>query len=179
MRKILTFLPVLTLCVWALAVGQVAAGQQSTQSPGQTYTWNGELVALDQTTRAISVKTQLLGDEGRKDVTNLKPGDRMMLTWSGFDDRAHYVLRAARYDGAKKMEGRFTFPAEFVSSEAGATGIQYITFKTQVPAASMIGLRALKPGEWVTVTARQNPATEADAVAAVRPFVVSPSSNTN
>jgi hypothetical protein len=179
MKMNLMFLPALMLCALTLTVGPAAANQQTSQPAGQTYTWNGELVALDQATRAVSVKTQLLGDEGRKDVTSLKSGDRIMLTWSGFDDRAHYVLRAMRHDGAKKTEERFTFPAEFVSSEAGATGIHYITFKTQVPAASMTGLKALKPGEWITVTARQNPATEADVVAAARPFVASPSSNTN
>ena len=127
----------------------------------------------------MTVKTQLAGDEAKKEVATLKSGDRAVLIWSGFDDRAYHVRGAARYDPAKKMDATFALPAEFVSSEPSATGIQYLTFKTQVPAASLPALKSVKPGEWVTVTARHNPSSDAEAVVSARPFVASAPATTN
>ena len=59
---------------------------------------------------------------------------------------------------------------DYVAFETEATGIPRVTFKTPIPAASLASLKMLKPGDFVTVTARRA-AGEQNAVAAVRPFV--------
>jgi hypothetical protein len=58
-------------------------------------------------------------------------------------------------------------PAELVSPEAPN---QYITLRVSVPESALSGLKAVKPGEWVTVTARHRPSTDAEAVIAVKPY---------
>ena len=58
-------------------------------------------------------------------------------------------------------------PAELVSTEAPN---QYLTIRVKVPEASATAIKDVKPGQWVTVTSRHRPATEADAVVAVKPW---------
>jgi hypothetical protein len=47
---------------------------------------------------------------------------------------------------------------------------QYLTIRVKVPEASVTALKDVKPGQWVTVTSRHRPATEADAVVSVKPW---------
>jgi hypothetical protein len=61
-------------------------------------------------------------------------------------------------------------PAELVSTE---TPNQSLTIRVKVPAATLAAIKDVKPGQWITVTARHRPATEAEAIVAVKPYVSS------
>ena len=101
-----------------------------------------------------------------------RTGDRIVLTWSGFDTYADAISRAARYDAAKKWSEPFTFPVEFVAYEAPR---QYVTFRFQVPAGSVEPLRSVKPGEWVTATSKHRASNETEAITTVNAYTASAS----
>ena len=48
--------------------------------------------------------------------------------------------------------------------------ISYITIRVKVPESGLTAVKASKPGEWVTVTSRHRPASDAEAVVAVKPW---------
>jgi len=144
---------------------------QTSVPAGTTYTWHGELVSLDQTSRALTVKSMVAGS-ALEELTHFKAGDRIMLGWSGFDKYANAINHVVRYDPAK-FEDHFAFPAEFVSFDAAQ---RYLTFKSQIPAESVAKLSSLKPGQWVTATSAHGKASETQPVVAVRPYN-EPSSN--
>jgi hypothetical protein len=158
----------LTFCVLALTA--VRVGAQSVQPTSETYSWSGELVSFDASGRTITVKSRVVGDQALKELPNFKAGDRIILTWSGFDTYADAISRAVRYDAAKKWSEPFTFPVEFVAYEAPR---QYVTFKCQVPAGSVEPLKAVKPGEWVTATSEHRATNETEAITAVNAYTAS------
>ena len=166
MRNTWTLLAMVTFGVLALTV--VGVGAQSLHPSSETYSWSGELVGFDANGRTMTVKTRVVGDQALADLPHFKPGDRIVLTWSGFDTYADAISRAVRYDASKKWNEPFTFPVEFVAYER-----QYITFKVQVPAASVEPLTPIKPGEWVTAISRHRPANEADAITTVHAYTAS------
>ena len=170
MRNMWMLLAIATFCV--LAFTAIRVGAQSVQPTSQTYSWSGELVSFDANARTITVKSRVVGDQALKDLPAFKSGDRIVLTWSGFDTYADAVLRAVRYDGAKKWNEPFTFPVEFIAYESPR---QYVTFRFQVPAASVDAIKFLKPGEWVTATAKHRPSSETEAITAVNAYTASPS----
>jgi hypothetical protein len=151
----------------ALALTVIRVGAQSWQPTSDTYTWSGELVALDPGTRTLTVKSPVVGDQGREHFPQFKPGERIVLTWSGFDTYADGISRAIRYDASKTWSEPFTFPVEFVAYEPDR---RYATFKFLVPAGSVTALDGMKPGEWVTTTSKHRAATEADAITTVNPY---------
>jgi hypothetical protein len=161
---------VATFCVLALTA--IRVGAQSVQPTSQTYSWSGELVSFDANGRTLTVKSRVLGDQALKDFPQFNMGDRIVLTWSGFDLYADGILRAVRYDAAKKWNEPFTFPVEFVAYESPR---QYVTFKCQVPAASVDALRSVKPGEWITATSKHRAANETEAIMAVHAYTASAS----
>ena len=118
---------------------------QSTQPASEAFSWNAELVALDQNAKVITVKSPFVGEPAAVEFERMKAGERVMLTWSGYDTYAD-AIREVRPVAVKKLEERFTFPAEFVSFDAAH---RYVTFKVQIPQNSLGNLKALKPGEWV------------------------------
>ena len=172
MRNTWTLLAVTTFCVLALTA--IRVGAQSVQPTSETYTWSGELVSFDANSRTITVKSRVVGDQALKELPQFKVGDRILLTWSGFDTYADAISRAVRYDAAKnkKWNEPFTFPVEFVACESPH---QYITFKFEVPTSSVEAIRSLKPGEWVTATARHRPSHETEAITAVNAYTASAS----
>jgi hypothetical protein len=170
MKNIWTLLAIATFCVLALTA--IRVGAQSVQPTSETYVWSGELVSLDASGRTITVKSRVVGDQALKELPQFKEGDRIILTWSGFDKYADAISRAVRYDAAKKWSEPFTFPVEFVAYEAPR---QYVTFKFQVPAGSVEPLKALKPGEWVTATSKHRAMNETEAITAVNAYTASPS----
>ena len=89
-------------------------------------------MGFDANGRTITVKSRVVGDQALAELPHFKSGDRIVLTWSGFDTYADAISRAVRYDASKKWNEPFTFPVEFVAYER-----QYVTFKFQVPAASV------------------------------------------
>jgi hypothetical protein len=114
-----------------------------------------------------------VGDQAQTSLGRFKPGEKVMLGWSGYDRYADAVNRAAAAGGAKG-EDRFAFPVEFVSYDSAR---QYVTFKVQLPADGAAKLKALKPGEWITATSPHGKTATTQPIAAIRPYVSSSTSN--
>jgi len=159
-----TVLVLATLCVLLLTSSLFA---QSTQPTSEAFSWSGELVALNENARLMRVKSRVVGEQAPADFGRLKAGERVLLTWSGFDKYAD-AIREVRSAGVSKTEERFTFPVEFVSFDAGR---QYVTFKVQIPESGISNLKSLKPGEWVTATSPHGPSSKSTPVVMVRPYV--------
>jgi len=170
MRNTWTLLAMVTFGVLALTV--IGVGAQSLHPTSETYSWSGELVGFDANGRTMTVKTRVVGDQALAEMPHFKAGDRIVLTWSGFDTYADAISLAVRYDAATKWSEPFTFPVEFVAYESPR---QYVTFKFQIPAGSVDALKTLKPGEWVTATSRHRPSSETEAITAVHAYTASSS----
>ena len=68
----------------AMAIGvPVFCLAQSSQTKADTYTWNGELVSLDTTAKAMTVKSRVAYQEAISQLKNFKAGDRIWVVWSG------------------------------------------------------------------------------------------------
>jgi len=169
---------VVAVCVvcaaWETATAQGRGRQGGAPPPpqlqnGETYLWHGELVSLDPATRALTIRTRLLR-QAATDVERLNPGDRVLLTWSGQDTHAGAVRSVTRHDPAQRIQDFFALPAELASRDVKG---DQITVRVLVPEASMGAIKGLKPTEWVTVMARQRPATDAEAIAVVSGYVKS------
>jgi hypothetical protein len=141
---------------------------QSTQLTGEVFSWSGELVALDATVHVLTVKAPVVYEQAPAEFHRMKVGDRMMLTWSGFDKSADAIREAHPMAGFSKSGDRFTFPAEFVSYD---TEHRYLTFKVQIPENSVANLKTVKAGEWVTATSPHGPTAKSNPVMMVRPYV--------
>jgi hypothetical protein len=135
----------------------------------EAFSWSGELVALDETARLLTVKSRVVGAQTDAEFGRLKAGERVMLTWSGYDRYAD-AIREVRPAAVNKFEERFSFPTEFVSFDAAH---RYMTFKVQIPQDSVGNLKSLKPGEWVTATSPHGPSTKSNPVVSARPYVQS------
>ena len=170
MRNTWMLVAIATFCV--LAFTAIRVGAQSVQPTSETYSWSGELVAFDANARTITVKSRVVGDQALTELPNFKTGDRIVLTWSGFDTYADAILRAVRFDAGKKWNEPFMFPVEFVAYESPR---QYVTFKFQVPVASVDAIKSLKAGEWVTATAKHRPSNETEVITAVNAYTASSS----
>ena len=169
MNKIVLVLA--TLCVLSVS-GTLAA--QTTQTATE-YSWHGELVTLDESARMLTVKSPVVGDQAPAELKRFKVGERVMLSWSGFDRYADAVNRAVRSADAK-AEDRFTFPVEFVSFDDDR---KYVTFRVQIPEKGIASLKSLKPGEWVTATSPHGPSSKSTPIVAIRPYVGGGSSTTS
>jgi hypothetical protein len=123
------------------------------------------------------VKSRVVGDQALENLPQFKTGDRIVLTWSGFDTYADAILRAVRHDATKKWNEPFTFPVEFVAYESPR---QYVTFKFQAPAGSVEPLKSVTPGEWITATSKHRASNETEAITAVNAYTASaPRPSTN
>ena len=166
------FKQLIAVSVVALCVGVgVTAAQSTTQLPqvGDTYIWHGEFVSFDEGTKVLTLKAQVLA-EVEKDVARFKAGERILLTWSGADRYAGAVRRITSHTAAQKVTEPFSLVAELTSPVVQG-GL--ITFKLGAPEAKSDALKGVRSGEWVTVTARQRPVSETQAVAAVERYVKS------
>jgi hypothetical protein len=135
----------------------------------EAFSWNGELVTLDETVRLLTVKSRVVGEQTDAELGRLRVGERITLTWSGYDKYAD-AIREVRSGSVNKSEERFSFPAEFVSFDAAR---RYMTFKVQIPQDSVGDLKSLKPGEWVTATSPHGPSAKSNPVVSARPYVQS------
>jgi hypothetical protein len=160
-----------TLCALALitttVLGGPAQSKQSAQPPADsTYTWHAELVALDAGAKTATVKAMAVGD-ALKELPQFKPGDRVMLGWSGFDKFANAINHAVKFDGTKKLDDRFAFPVEFVAFDAEH---RYATFKAPIPSDGVSRLQALKPGQWITATSPHGAASQTQPIVSIRSY---------
>jgi hypothetical protein len=172
-----------TLCTVVITFisAQASRAAQANEAASSTdsYEWSAELVALDPTSRSITLKAYFVGDEAAAEVTKRKAGEKVMLTWSGDDGYTLGITHVGLSNTAQKSKGRFSFPVEFVSYDAADATQKYLTFKTQIPAEGVAKIMILKPGDWVTATSIHGKATEAQPLVAIRPYVIEPNANSN
>jgi len=148
-------------------IGPVLVGAQSTQTKGDTYTWNGELVSLDTTAMTMTVKSHVAYQEAISELKHFKTGARVWIDWSGVQNFSDAVRQVRRAETGRKIDENLVLPAELISTEAPNS---YITIRVTVPASALAAIKAAKPGKWVTVTSRNRPSSDAEAVVAVRPW---------
>lgn len=164
MVRQLIAVPVVALCVGVgMAAAQSATSVQ--QQIGDTFIWHGELVSYDQGAQTLTVKAQVLA-EAEKAFGAFKAGQRVQLTWSGADKYAS-AIRAASAPPQKVTEP-FSVIAE-LASQTVQGGLVSLRFR--VPGAKADGVKMVKPGEWVTITTKQRPASETDAITMVEQYV--------
>ena len=145
----------------ALACASVAAAQTpATSDP--TYTWSAELVAFDKATNTVTVKSRLVSEA--PSVAGPKPGDAVMLTWSGVSTAVG--VRAVER-GAKSGYDRMTMPVAYVSYEQDGRSV---SFKVPIPATDAAAIARVQPGQYVTATSPQRPKNAKEAVVAIRPY---------
>jgi hypothetical protein len=168
MCKQLIAVLVVALCVGA---GTTAAQTQS-QAATETFIWHGELVSADQGTGTVTVKARLLAD-AVKEVARFNPGDKVVMIWSGVDKYGHAIRQIAKADASQTTADPFAFPVELASRDVEN---DYVTFRFRAPNA-IASVKAVKPGEWVTVTAKKGSTNDAQAVVSVEPYN-KPASNT-
>ncbi len=165
MRKKLT--NIATLASSLAIAGAVTAWAQTPPATDDTYTWHAEFVAADTTAKTLTVKPRVAYEEALTELKQFKGGDRVWIFWSGVHNYSDAV-RNIRRPGTGKIAENLVLPAELVSAEAPN---QYITIRVKVPDSAFAAIKAVKPGEWVTITSRHQPANDDAAVVAVRPYV--------
>ena len=151
--------------------GVVLAGALAAAPPAATfgagldsYRWLGELVALDDGARTLTVTSRVTAPAGL-DVAGLEPGDPILITWSGSDHGAQAVSAVARDDGSGLSPGdRFRLRARFVAADAARDSL---TFSVSGPSSVLAPLRATVQGTWATVTSPHRPAHGPAAVMTV------------
>jgi hypothetical protein len=153
-----------------LLVSAPLVGAQGTtpQAPA-TYNWHAELVAFDQGARTITLRTRAVGSSVANQIKGFKAGERVLLFWSGFDNSANGIREVIKYDMARSMKESFLLPVELVTPMLEN---ESVTFKLRSPASADAVLKAVKLGDWVTITSRQRPSGDADAVVAVKAYVM-------
>jgi hypothetical protein len=171
MRKRFTAIVVALL---TLAVPVIARAQSS--QPNATYTWLAEFVSVDSAARTITVKPRVAYQEAMSELKQFKPGESVWVVWSGIQDYSEAIRQVRRAEAGHKIDDHLVLPAEFVSSEAPQ---QYVKIRVKVPEKSIATIQSLKPGEWVTVTSRDRPSTDADAVVTVMPYGSNTSARVN
>jgi hypothetical protein len=149
-----------------LATSPIGAGQSGDRK-GDTYQWSGELVAVDSTASTLTVKSRIAYQEAVSEVKQFRPGEKVWIVWSGIHDYSDAVRQVRRASTANKIDEDLVMPAELVSTE---TPNQYLTMRVKVPESSLAAIKDAKPGQWLTVTSRHRPSTEAEAVVAVKPY---------
>ena len=162
-----------------LTLGTPVTGAQSSQPTSDTFTWVGELVSVDATARTLTVKSRVAYQEALSELKQFKAGEPVWVVWSGVSDHSDAVRQFRRPEANRKITDTLVMPAELVSPEATN---QYVTLRVKVPEAGLTAVKSVKPGEWVTVTSRHRPASEAEAVVAVKPYSQSsttPTTTTN
>ncbi len=145
----------------------VVAGAQSSQTKSETYTWNGEFVSHDATAMTMTVKSRVAYQEAIAELKHFKAGDRVWIVWSGVQDSSDAVRQVRRLETGRTIDENLVLPAELVSTEAPHS---YITIRVKAPESALAAVKTVKPGEWVTVTSRHRPASDTEAVVAVRPW---------
>ena len=138
---------------------------------GATYRWQGELVALDEAAGTLTVMSRVASPTGLEAVADAEAGDRIVITWSGFESRASGIRSAMPDDGSGLWgSNRFLLRATFVDIDA--TG-RYLTFNARMPEESLAGVRALKRGDWASVMSPHHPADGSPSVLSVDAYVPS------
>lgn len=154
--------------VLLLALADTVTGTPAiTATANDMFTWFGELVSVDASAGTMTVKSPVAYPEALSQLKQFKAGDRVWVVWSGVNDYSDAVREFRRPSANGKIHEALVTPAVLVSPEPTH---QYVTLRVDVPDASLTAIKSVKAGQWVTVTSRQRPATQSEAVAAVRPY---------
>jgi hypothetical protein len=174
------------VCLLIWAAGAATPTSTAPSSPEETYRWTGELVALDEGTGTLTVKARVLSPAVLAESDGLRAGDSIVLTWTGFGDRASGVWSVARandaadasIDGSESEgtdqvanETRFPLQAAFEAIDADS---RYLTFRIPLPAGSRSAVRSLTRGTWVRMTSPRDPADAQAALLAVNAYAPAP-----
>ncbi len=124
----------------------------------------------------MTVKSRVAYPEAVSELKQFKPGELVWVVWSGSYDHPDAVRQLRRAEANRKIDENLVLPAELVSPEAVN---QYIAIRVNVPGNTLTAIKAVKPGDWVSVTSRHRPSTDAEAVIAVKPYSSSTNTNTN
>jgi len=163
------FRPLIAVLVVALCVGAgvTTAQTQSQGTTDDTFTWHAELVSVDAGSGTFTVKAHMLSDAA-KEVARFNAGDRVLLTWSGVDRYAGAIRQIGKFEANQKVTDPLAFPVELVSREVQN---DYVTIRFRAPASAAAAVKAVKPGEWVTVTSRQRSSGDPQSIVSVTPYV--------
>ena len=162
------FRQLIAVLVVALCVGTgVTAQTQSQGTADDTFIWHGELVSVEPGSGTFTLKAHMLS-EAAKEVSRFNPGDRVLMTWSGVDRYAGAIRQVGKYEASQKVTDPFAFPVELVSRDVQN---DYVTIRFRAPASMAAAVQAVKPGEWVTVTARHRSSGDPQAIVSVTPYV--------
>jgi hypothetical protein len=160
-RQLTTILAVLWLAVPLNGAAQSAAPK------GTTFQWLGQLVAADSATSTLTVKSRIAYQEAVSELKRFKPAEKVWIVWSGVHDFSEAVRQVRPMPAGSKIDEDLVLPAELVSPEAPN---QFLTIRMKVPEGSLAAIKDLQPGQWVIVTSRHRPSTEAEAVVAVKAY---------
>ncbi len=150
-------------------LGAPAVGlAQSSQPKSDTYTWFGELVSVDATALKMTLRPRVAYVEAVSELKRFSPGEPLHIVWSGMDDYSDAVRTVRRAEPGQKIEDNLVLPAELASTDG--LNQQQVTIRVKVPNSSLTSIQAIKPGDWVAVTSRHRPSTDAEAVMAVKPY---------
>jgi hypothetical protein len=124
-------------------------------------------VSVDTTAMTMTVKSRVAYQEAISELKHFKSGDRVWIVWSGVSDSSDAVRQIRRSETGRTIDENRALPAELIHTEAPNS---YITIRVKVPESGLAAVKGVKPGEWVTVTSRQRPPSDAEAVVAVKPW---------
>ena len=166
------------LLIWV--AGTATPTSTASSSPEETYRWTGELVALDEGAGTLTVKARILSPAVLEASRGLRAGDSIVVTWSGYDDRASGVWAVARAGGhaaaaddepaSERDEERFPLRATFEALDAEN---RYLTFRVPLAEASLGTVRSLTPGAWARMTSPRHLEDAQAALLAVDPYAPS------
>ena len=130
-----------------------------------TYRWGGELVALDESAGALTVRAQIVSTAAGAAASGLTAGQPIVIAWSG---QAHEAsgIRAVMADDGSGLWGsnRYLLRATF---EAVAADGGQLTFRVPLPENGRNAVQGLAAGAWVGVTSPHHPADARPARLAV------------
>jgi hypothetical protein len=171
------------LLIWV--AGTATPTSTASSSPEETYRWTGELVALDEGAGTLTVKARVLSPAVLEESDGLRGGDSIVVTWSGFGDRASGVWSLARAgspaaaasaesasEEADAPDGGARFPLR-ATFEALDADNRYLTFRVPLPEASRSAVRSLTRGAWARMTSPRHLEDASAALLAVDPYLPS------
>lgn len=152
------------------AAPYLASRERRTAPVKQPYRWDAELVSLDET-GMLTVKSRVTSPSGLAAVAEAGTGAPIVITWSGYRDRASVIRSVALDDGSGLWgSNRFLLRATLVQAD---TAGGYLTFRTSLPEDGVPAVRALTRSSWATLKSMHHPADAEAAVLSVAAFVPS------
>jgi hypothetical protein len=101
------------------------------------------------------------------ELKHFRPDEQVWIVWSGIRDYGDAVRQVRRAEAGHAIGEDLVLPAELVSTEPPN---QDLTIRVKVPESSLSAIKDVKPGQWLTITSRNRPSTQAEAVVSVRPY---------